>query len=154
MAERVAKEFDEWIATIISSVQTMLGELGGSARSMMAAAKTTKSNAETATASAETAASQVVSVAAASNEMAASAREVSGRTDHTRHLGQEAVGVVTRSEATIEMLIKTSHRIEEMAALIGNIASQTNLLALNATIEAARAGEARQGGALPSSPTK
>jgi methyl-accepting chemotaxis protein len=154
MAERVAREFENRVANMIGSVQTMLGELGNSARSMMGAAESTKSNAESATASAGTAASQVVSIAAASNEMAASAREVSGRTEHTRHLGQEAIGVVTRSEAAIEMLIKTSQRIDEMAVLIGNIASQTNLLALNATIEAARAGEAGRGFAVVANEVK
>ena len=42
-----------------------------------------------------------------------------------------------------------SRQIEEIVALISNIAGQTNLLALNAAIEAARAGEAGRGGKIP-----
>ena len=41
-----------------------------------------------------------------------------------------------------------SRQIEEIVALISNIAGQTNLLALNAAIEAARAGEAGRGFAV------
>jgi methyl-accepting chemotaxis protein len=154
IAEHVAQEFESRVATMIRSVEAMLGDLGNSARGMMQAAKSTKSNAENAAASADVAASQVVSVAAASNQMAVSAREVSNRTDHSRQLGQDAVQVVTRSQSAIEILIQTSERIEEMAALIGSIANQTNLLALNATIEAARAGEAGKGFAVVANEVK
>ncbi len=154
IAERVAEEFESKVATMIVSVENMLGELGGSAKSMIAAARSTKTNAQNAAQSAETAASQVISIAAASDEMAASSRDVSGQTDYTRRLGQDAIEVVTRSKPTIDVLIKTSERIEEMAGLIGSIADQTNLLALNATIEAARAGEAGKGFAVVASEVK
>ena len=154
MAERVAQEFESRVATMIRGVESMLNDLGSSARSMMQAAESTKSSAENATRSAETAATQVVSVAAASNQMASSAREVSTRTEHSRRLSHEAVDIVTRSQSAIEMLIQTSQRIEEMADLIGSIANQTNLLALNATIEAARAGEAGKGFAVVANEVK
>ena len=154
MAERVAQEFEQRVAAMIRNVEKMLGDLGNSARGMLQAAHSTRSNAESATRSAETAASQVISVAAASNQMAVSAREASNRTAHTRQLGHDAIGIVTRSQSAIETLIQTSQRIEEMAVLIGNIANQTNLLALNATIEAARAGEAGKGFAVVANEVK
>jgi len=154
MAERFALEFENRVATMIRKVEDLLNELSNSAGNMVQQAQSTKTNAESAARSAETAASQVISVAAASNEMAASALDVTTRTEHTRKLGQEAVGIVTRSQAAIRMLTQTSVRIEEMASLIGSIANQTNLLALNATIEAARAGEAGKGFAVVANEVK
>ena len=154
IAERVARDFESKVASMISSVEKMLGDLGFSVKGMWKAARSTRSEVEGAVKSAETAALQVVSIAAASNEMAVSAQDVSSRTGHTRQLSQEAVGVVDRSKSAIDLLIQTSERIEEMAGLIGNIANQTNLLALNATIEAARAGEAGKGFAVVAAEVK
>jgi methyl-accepting chemotaxis protein len=153
-AERVAEEFESRVAAMIRNIEAMLNELGGSAKSMMAAAQYTKSDAQKAAQSAEAAAAQVGSVAAASDEMAASAQDVSNQTDNTRQLGREAIEVVTRSKTAIDLLIQTSQSIEEMASLIGSIANQTNLLALNATIEAARAGEAGKGFAVVANEVK
>lgn len=45
------------------------------------------------------------------------------------------------SGATIENLIESTTRIQDITSSISGIAEQTNLLALNASIEAARAGE-------------
>jgi methyl-accepting chemotaxis protein len=153
-AERVALEFESKVAVMIGNIEKMLGDLGLSANGMLDAARTTRSDVASAVKSAEAAASQVVSIAAASNEMAVSVQDVSSRTGHTRQLSQEAEGVVSQSKSTIDLLIQTSQRIEEMAGLIGNIANQTNLLALNATIEAARAGEAGKGFAVVASEVK
>jgi methyl-accepting chemotaxis protein len=48
----------------------------------------------------------------------------------------------------INQLVKLSHNIESILAVIVSIAEQTNLLALNAAIEAARAGESGRGFAV------
>ncbi|QYK03548.1 methyl-accepting chemotaxis protein [Shewanella zhangzhouensis] len=48
----------------------------------------------------------------------------------------------------INELSVSSHEIEKILEVIGNIADQTNLLALNAAIEAARAGESGRGFAV------
>jgi methyl-accepting chemotaxis protein len=45
----------------------------------------------------------------------------------------------------VKLLEEKTTRVEEITALIGDIADQTDLLALNASIEAARAGEFGQG---------
>ncbi|WP_424194554.1 methyl-accepting chemotaxis protein [Ampullimonas aquatilis] len=55
---------------------------------------------------------------------------------------------VTHFNQTVDDLSRRSQSINEMAALIRDVAEQTNLLALNAAIEAARAGEAGRGFAV------
>jgi methyl-accepting chemotaxis protein len=55
---------------------------------------------------------------------------------------------VLRFNQTVDDLSKRSASINQIAALIREVADQTNLLALNAAIEAARAGEAGRGFAV------
>ena len=45
----------------------------------------------------------------------------------------------------VEKLVEISREMEQIMAIVTNIANQTNLLSLNAAIEAARAGEAGKG---------
>ena len=60
----------------------------------------------------------------------------------------QAVSEAGATEARVRDLVEASARIDDVVALISDIAARTNLLALNATIEAARAGEAGKGFAV------
>ena len=56
-----------------------------------------------------------------------------------------ARGVADAAKSDAKALTDAARTIEQVIALIEDVAGQTNLLALNATIEAARAGEAGRG---------
>jgi len=97
----------------------------------------------------------IVEVSATANEMATMVT----RTVEATGDGQIAVDNAVSQMAKVGTGAKKAHsaageleagsrQIEEIVALISNIAGQTNLLALNAAIEAARAGEAGRGFAV------
>jgi methyl-accepting chemotaxis protein len=86
-------------------------------------------------------------VAAASTELAATAATLSLSTEN-------AVSEAGSASQTVARLDDASREIEDVLALIANVAAQTKLLALNATIEAARAGEAGRGFAVVASEVK
>jgi len=58
---------------------------------------------------------------------------------------ENSSAVIFKGADDVKLLEEKTTRVEEITALIGDIADQTDLLALNASIEAARAGEFGQG---------
>lgn len=111
----------------------------------------------------------ISSVATATEEMAASAAEISQSANTTAiraieshektEAGNEALssmmGDVDQMEYALSSMFKEIQRftgfteeINNLTAIVRDIASQTNLLALNAAIEAARAGDAGRGFAV------
>lgn len=88
------------------------------------------------------------SVATTAQQAANSAR--SGRTvvDQTIAAISRIRAIVGSGATATQKLASLSAQVEEITALISEIAGQTNLLALNAAIEAARAGEHGRGFAV------
>lgn len=58
---------------------------------------------------------------------------------------EASLEIIQRAIDATSLLEERTSRIEEVVALIGDVADQTELLSLNASIEAARAGEAGRG---------
>jgi methyl-accepting chemotaxis protein len=73
---------------------------------------------------------------------------------HARTIRGEAHGKVRQAGEKANALKTASQSIEQMLALIIDMASRTNMLALNAGIEAARAGDAGRGFAVVASEVK
>ena len=112
-------------------------------------------NAEHASAILETLANDIME----SKEKANLSVENSQQTMQIAEDGQQSVNDISKdmekirtasieSGATIENLIESTTKIQNITSSIAGIAAQTNLLALNASIEAARAGEHGKGFAV------
>jgi len=96
----------------------------------------------------------VQSTAAAIEQMNASIKEVSGQTEATLRVSEQAVKEAGDSNEMVEKLAAAIIDIGSVVATIETIARQTNLLALNATIEASRAGDAGRGFAVVANEVK
>ena len=90
-------------------------------------------------------------VASATEEMSLSIAEVSQQIGGAAKVAQEASDRARSTDAIVGNLIEDTRTIEDVVALIADVARQTNLLALNATIEASRAGDAGRGFAVVAS---
>jgi len=154
--------------TAISSVRTTIAALAQSAGSMTAsaerlsmvsddlAANAHEVNQQVAavTVGADRVSQNVATVATGGEELSSSIREIASNASEAARVGDEAVAVAERTNATMSLLTDSSAEIGNVVRVITAIAQQTNLLALNATIEAARAGEAGKGFAVVASEVK
>lgn len=93
-------------------------------------------------------------VASSTEEMNSSISSIREQVSATTDASQAAVDDGKQANETMDKLVSSVAKIDEVITLINTIADQTNLLALNATIEAARAGEAGKGFAVVANEVK
>ena len=145
---QVAEEIERSIGSAAATLGAAATQLDAAAVTVADAASAAQDESANAKISAEQASASVQTVASAAEELTATVAEISRQivasAEATRHAADQA----RTTDQTVNALTDGARRIEEVARIIGDIASQTNLLALNATIEAARAGEAGKGFAV------
>ncbi len=92
---------------------------------------------------------QNITIAADASKQAFTTANSGGETVHKSKNGMEMIVASTgRTGEKLSELVKEINMIDEITAVIDEIADQTNLLALNAAIEAARAGDQGRGFAV------
>jgi len=153
MAE-LADGFEKSVGGIVENVSASSEQMRASARTMSATADQTSNQSTTVASAAEEATANVQTVAAATEELTASITEISQQVTKAATVADTAVNNAETAHNTINGLVESAQKIDEVISLITDIAEQTNLLALNATIEAARAGDAGKGFAVVASEVK
>ena len=151
--DKLTKDFDATISSVLKTVASASTELQSTAKSMSSTAEETNRQAAVAAASEETT-TNVQTVAAATEEMSSSVGEIGRQVSQSTEIAKRAVGEADKTNSAVQGLADAASKIGEVVNLISDIAEQTNLLALNATIEAARAGEAGKGFAVVASEVK
>jgi methyl-accepting chemotaxis protein len=138
-----------------ASVRHVVESVGASAKQIESGARMVSANAEESghlaadVAGAATQASEnSLVVASATEEMSLSIAEVSKQIFGAAKVAQEASERARSTDSIVANLVADTRTIEDVIALIADVARQTNLLALNATIEASRAGDAGRGFAV------
>jgi methyl-accepting chemotaxis protein len=152
---------DSAIQGFRSSVETLLGRVGGSAGAMRSTAdalfgfsERTSARAESAVEAFHQASNNVDTAATAADELSCSIGEISHQLSQTGGIVAQAAQEARKTDNEIAGLAEGAQKIGDVVKLIRDIAEQTNLLALNATIEAARAGEAGRGFAVVAAEVK
>ncbi len=152
--EKMTKEFDHTVSTMLDTVSSASTQMQSTAQSLNATAEKTSKQAINVASAAEEASANVQTVASAAEELSSSIDEISRQVAQSTQVAGAAVMEVEGANAKVQGLADAAQKIGEVVALITDIADQTNLLALNATIEAARAGEAGKGFAVVASEVK
>ncbi|HWJ09962.1 MAG TPA: methyl-accepting chemotaxis protein [Nocardioides sp.] len=156
------------LRTLLSTLRSSMGDIGGTAESLAAAAgqltslaegmgegaSMTSDRAASASSASVQISASIQTVATAAEEMTASIREIAKNATEAATVATDAVTVASEAQGTVASLGESSAEIGQVIKVITSIAQQTNLLALNATIEAARAGDAGKGFAVVANEVK
>jgi len=150
----LADSFEASVRHVVESVGASAKQIEGGARLVSdTAAQSGQLTAGVATAATQASENSMI-VASATEEMSLSIAEVSQQIGGAAKVAQEASDRARSTDAIVSNLISDTRTIEDVVALIADVARQTNLLALNATIEASRAGDAGRGFAVVASEIK
>jgi methyl-accepting chemotaxis protein len=141
-------DFQSGVMGIVDKVSSSSSDLNATAKELTKISQETSREAASVASASSQASGNVGNVAMATDELSTSVGEIATRVGEAARIAENAWMESKSAGTAVEKLLGSVGKINEMVALIHQIASQTNLLALNATIEAARAGEAGKGFAV------
>ena len=144
----LADSFEASVRHVVESVGASAKQIEGGARAVSATADESGHLAADVASAATQASENSLVVASATEEMSLSIAEVSKQVFGAAKVAQEAADRARSTDSIVANLMADTRTIEDVIALIADVARQTNLLALNATIEASRAGDAGRGFAV------
>ena len=138
--------------SVLNGITTRLRTAG---ESLAQAGQEISSSSTALSSSSSQAAASLEETTASTEEMSSMIHLNSKNADQAKDLSAECEQRARQGKAEVDQLIlamgeisSSSKKIEEITAVIDDIAFQTNLLALNAAVEAARAGEQGKGFAV------
>jgi len=144
----IEKSFSAKIADMADILSTQAAGLDTAVVSMSQSAERSTRSSELIAHDAGEASHAVRTIAESANELARSVGEIGRQISHCAETARQAADQARLGDSIVKDFIRSTGAINEVIALIGQIADQTKLLALNATIEAARAGPAGRGFAV------
>lgn len=159
-AERAAsldyemRTFEQSISSVVHAMQSNAEVLGTAAHELHKTTSAASDGSASLTNSSRSTDEAVTTMATAMTEMSQSIESLGAQLSQTLDAIGKASSVASETNASVEKLDGSAHKIGEVVSLIRSIAEQTNLLALNATIEAARAGESGRGFAVVANEVK
>lgn len=131
----------EALANAYSQIRDLVSNLSGSSANLSSASTESAASLEETVASLEEL-SSMIKLNADNAKMASELSQVSKKS------AEEGSHEISTLMNSMEGIVKSSKKIEDIINVIDDIAFQTNLLALNAAVEAARAGEQGKGFAV------
>ena len=138
----LADRFRESISAVVDMVDRSAQDMRADALSLRTAAQQAASRSHETSSRADRASGASRDLADRMSELSTSISTIATAVEQQALLSESATDTAGTAHGTVRCMRDRAEHIQELADVIGGIASHTNLLALNATIEAARAGEA------------
>lgn len=141
----LARHFEGSVHNIVDALSAAVHTVGETSQQLASIGLQTRERTDSMSDMAKNMSNAIQSVAAASRQLTGSADAISSQIDDQVTASKQAQSISSEGSEVIKRLASEADRVNEIAAMIQEVAGQTNLLALNATIEAARAGDAGRG---------
>lgn len=152
--KRESIAFQNRIGEIVSRLESNASRMSVASKDLLVISSDADDRAAASADSTQRVSEHVDIVASSIEGIARAMTTVVNETEKTSQVTAAARQLVQSASDDAKALTESARTIQQVIALIQDVASQTNLLALNATIEAARAGEAGRGFAIVASEVK
>jgi methyl-accepting chemotaxis protein len=142
---RESIEFQDRMAEVVRQLEEHAGRMSSASENLAAVSSDADSRAAASAQSTARVSAHIDVVASSIRDIAATLSSSAEDAEETSAVATAARQAVEAAKDDARALTESARTIEQVIALIEDVAGQTNLLALNATIEAARAGEMGRG---------